>query len=201
MKLSEQQAAAILDLYNKWQAFKVLIEEKDINLHYTFDNTQKAITQDGIELLRKYHVAAMNLLPNGIPEEGEEARKEQFIKHVIQQMMFLHQSNALVKMEQNASKKIRRQMLTNTLDHIATQTPIAQLFVHTLNKRTDQMKTIADLRTMVCILIAKYSLQKLLLKHYEQKDNRDYYQQEPHYQEQLQTDFKNLVTQLLILAD
>ena len=200
MKLSEQQAAAILDLYNKWQAFKVLIEEKDINLHYTFDKTQKAITQDGIELLRKYHVAAMNLLPNGIPEKDEITRKEQFIELVIQQMMFLHQSTVLVEMEEKASNKIKRSVLINMLDHIDIQTPIAHLFVHTLRKRADQIQTIADLRTMVCILIAKYSLKKLLLKHYEQKDNWNYYQKKPDYEQQLQTDFEKLVAELLILV-
>lgn len=200
MKLSQEQAAAILEVHQKWERFKLLVEEKNTDLQQVFTPSQKQLTKEGIVLLRKYKVAATNLLPNGIPKEVIFLCKKNFLEQVLAQMMDLHQCSALKKMEQQAHQKLRKPALNKVLNQLVVQTPIAQLFVQTLKSKVRPMKSMEDLKVILCILIAKYSLTKFLIHHYEEEEYGTYYQEEPNYLQLIKEDFEQLATQLLVLV-
>lgn len=201
MKLSQQQAAAILTLKEQWQALKTLVEKEDWELHQLLTAQQKAITQTGIELLRKYLVAAENLLPNGIPKKGELIKKQQFIEEVLLQLQDLHQSECLKKIQQRATQQLSKQPLVVLLQQLPATTPFMQLFINKLQNKIPSMKTWEDFKVMLCILIAQYSLQKNLLHHYEQTEHWQYYQQTTAPIQQLQKDFEYLTQTLNTLID
>lgn len=196
MKLSQQQAAAILTLKEKWQILKILVESKNLELYPVLTAQQKALTQTGIELLRKYQVAAEKLLPNGIPKREELLKKQQFTKEAFLQLKRLYHSNCLKEIQKKATQPLSKKLFSSLLQQLPLQTPLVQVLIKKLQEKIPFMKTWGDFKNILCMLIAQYSLKKNLLQHYEQKKHWEYYQKAVTPLQQLQEDFK-CFTQLL----
>ncbi len=112
------------------------------------------------------------------------------------QLIRLHQSDILVLLEARADRRIAKKRFLKVFNNLELKTPIGTVFYNILMSRVSDMKKLEDLKVMIRVLIAKYSLVRLLSKHYEEKAYREYYIGECNSLQHIQEDFEQLSTQL-----